>query len=181
MTIQPWTADQTTQRADELGRLLCNAVNSGGSLGFVAPLERERAWAHWQDVARRQAAGDVQLLVFELDGHAIGAVQLHDAPHQALQDSATHRVEVAQLMVRSVEHQKGYGRRLMLAAEALARERGRTTLVLHTRSGDRAERLFQSLGWVKGGEVPAHSRGADGGLHATSVYYLLLGEPRAAG
>ncbi len=174
--IERWDAPRTTARADELGRLLFDAVNSGAAVGFLPPLDRDHAWAYWVDVARSIAAGSLQLLVLEQEGEVIGAVQLREAQRS----SAAHRAEVAKLMVRSVHQQKGYGRRLMLAVQALALERGRTTLVLDTRSGDRAERLFAALGWVKSGEVPRYARSADGSLHTGAQYHLLLGDQGAA-
>jgi len=170
MTIQHWDAERATQRADELGRLLCDAVNGGASLGFLPPLDRDHAWAHWIEVSRGMAAGWIQLLVLEQAGEAIGAVQLIEAR----QEDASHRAEVAHLMVRSLYRQLGHGRQLMLAAQALAVSRGRTTLVLNTRSGDRSERLFHALGWTRSGDVPRVARGADGKWHAATLYHLIL-------
>ena len=170
MTIKQWDAAHTTDRADELGRLLVDVVNSGASVGFLPPLGRDEAWAYWVDVARSIAAGSVQLLVLERAGEFIGTVQLQEAPRA----NASHRAEVAKLMVRSLYRQVGHGRQLMLAVQALASARGRTTLVLDTRSGDPSERLYLALGWVKAGEVPRYARSADGSLHATSIFYLHL-------
>ena len=170
MTISAWDAECTAQRSDELGKLLCDAVNGGASLGFLPPLDRDHAWAYWVDVSRSVAKGSVHLLVAEHGGELIGAVQLQEAGGA----NASHRAEVAKLMVRSLFRQRGHGRQLMLAVQALARTRGRTTLVLDTRAGDRSERLFQALGWVKSGEVPQYARGADAALHAASLYHLLI-------
>ena len=170
MKISHWDAERATARADELGKLLCDAVNGGASLGFMPPLDRDHAWAYWVDVARGIGAGEVQLLVLEQRGAPIGAVQLHEARRS----NASHRAEVCKLMVRSLHRQLGHGRQLMLAVQALARARGRTTLVLDTRSGDPSERLYLALGWVKAGEVPRYARSADGSLHATSIFYLHL-------
>lgn len=175
MTLQHWDAKRATQRADELGRLLCDAVNGGASLGFLPPLDRDHAWAHWIEVSRGMAAGWIQLLVLEQAGEVIGTVQLVEAR----QADAGHRAEVAHLMVRSLYRQLGHGRQLMLAAQALAVSRGRSTLVLNTRSGDRAERLFQALGWVRSGDVPHFARGPEGQLHAATLYHLTLGKDPA--
>jgi acetyltransferase len=171
MPISRWDAECTAQRSDELGKLLCDAVNGGAPLGFLPPLDRDHAWAYWVEVSRSIAKGSVHLLVAEHGGELIGAVQLHEAERA----SASHRAEVTKLMVRSLFRQRGHGRQLMLAVQALARARGRTTLVLDTRRGDRSERLFQALGWVKSGEVPHYARGADGALDAASLYHLILG------
>jgi len=170
MAITLWDAERTATRSDELGRLLCDSVNGGASVGFLLPLDRDHAWAYWMDVSRGIATGAVQLLVLEQGDELVGTVQLREA-HRT---NGRHRAEVAKLMVRSLYRQQGHGRQLMLAVQALARGRGRTTLVLDTRSGDRAERLFVALGWVKSGEVPAFARNADGSLHAATFYHLIL-------
>lgn len=170
MAISPWDAERTTQRSEELGKLLCDSVNGGASLGFVAPLEREAAWAYWIEVARRLAAGGLQLLVLEQAGEVIGAVQLREANAP----DATHRAEVAMLMVRTLYRQRGHGRQLLLAVQALARSRGRTTLLLQARAGDRSERLLAALGWVRSGELPRFARDADGSYHAAGLHHLTL-------
>lgn len=170
MTISLWDAERTTQRSDELGKLLCDAVNGGASLGFLPPLDRDHAWAHWVDVARHIGKGSVHLLVAEHAGELIGTVQLREAGGA----SAGHRARVAGLMVRSLFRQRGHGRQLMLAVQALAQVRRRTTLMLNTRSGDRSERLFQALGWVKSGDVPQYARGAEGALEMASLYYRIV-------
>ena len=171
MPINQWDAECTTQRSDELGKLLCDAVNGGAPLGFLPPLDRDHAWAYWVEVSRSIAKGSVHLLVAEHGGELIGAVQLREAGGT----DASHRAEVAQLMVRSLFRQRGHGRQLMLAVQALARARGRTTLLLDTRAGDRSERLFHALGWVRSGEVPQYARSADGALYAASLYHLTIG------
>jgi len=42
------------------------------------------------------------------------------------------------------------------------------------RTGDPAEALYSSLGFVKFGEVPRYARSPGGGLAASSFYYLEL-------
>jgi ribosomal protein S18 acetylase RimI-like enzyme len=170
MAISLWDAERTATRSDDLGRLLCDAVNGGAAIGFLPPLDRDHAWAYWMDVSRSIAEGGVQLLVLEQGDELVGTVQLREA----LNPNAGHRAEVTQLMVRSLYRRQGHGRQLMLAVQALARGRGRTTLVLDTRSGDRSERLFAALGWVKSGEVPFYARSADGSCNAASFYHLIL-------
>jgi ribosomal protein S18 acetylase RimI-like enzyme len=64
----------------------------------------------------------------------------------------------------------------MLAAQDEARRRGRRTLVLDTRQGDPSEALYRSLGWTFAGTIPQYARSANGELHATALYYLLLGD-----
>jgi hypothetical protein len=62
----------------------------------------------------------------------------------------------------------------MLEAQAAARRGGRSTLVLDTRQGDPSEALYRSMGWTCAGVIPRYARSANGELHATALYYLLL-------
>lgn len=62
----------------------------------------------------------------------------------------------------------------MQALEAEARRRGRTTLVLDTRRGDQAERLYAGVGYTLAGVIPAHARSAGGALDPSAFYYKLL-------
>jgi ribosomal protein S18 acetylase RimI-like enzyme len=62
----------------------------------------------------------------------------------------------------------------MSAMLALSRAAGRSLLLLDVRTSDPAEALYRSLEFVKFGEVPRYARSPDGGLAASSFYYLEL-------
>ena len=62
----------------------------------------------------------------------------------------------------------------MAAVEEEALRQGLSLLVLDTRQGDVAERLYRRLGWQEAGVVPRYARGADGDLHATVFFYKEL-------
>jgi hypothetical protein len=64
----------------------------------------------------------------------------------------------------------------MRAAEAAARECGRTLLVLDTVTGGDAERLYDSLGWSRVGVIPRYALMPDGAPCDTTVYYRDLRE-----
>jgi hypothetical protein len=64
--------------------------------------------------------------------------------------------------------------RPLRAAEATARECGKTLLVLDTASDD-AERLFERVGWERVGVIPGYALLPQGGLCSTTVYYRNLG------
>ena len=74
------------------------------------------------------------------------------------------------------QHQRklGIGQLLMEAIELIACELGRTLLVLDTRSGDNAERLYRKLGYVEVGIIPSYAQNATGTFDATIVFYKLL-------
>ena len=68
----------------------------------------------------------------------------------------------------------GTGRRSLCLA--VARELGRTLLVLDTASAD-AERLYVRAGWQRVGAIPDYALLPGGGLSHTVLYYRRLGPP----
>ena len=62
----------------------------------------------------------------------------------------------------------------MRAAEATARECGKTLLVLDTVTDGDAARLYQRLGWVRVGDIPDYALFPQGGLCSTTVFYRNL-------
>jgi hypothetical protein len=62
---------------------------------------------------------------------------------------------------------------MMRAAEDVARECGKSLLVLDTASGD-AERLYARAGWQRVGAIPGYALLPHGGLCATSYFYRVL-------
>ena len=69
--------------------------------------------------------------------------------------------------------QRGIARQLMKLAEQHAWDKGITLLVLDTRSGDVASKLYLSLGWQIAGEIPAYAESTEGELDATTDVYKL--------
>jgi hypothetical protein len=66
----------------------------------------------------------------------------------------------------------------MQAAEATARECGKTLLVLDT-ADDAAARLYARMGWVRVGVIPGYALLPEGGLCATTLFYRDLSESGA--
>lgn len=163
-------ADAARERA-ALVALLQEVVDGGASVGFLPPLGNDEAARYWDGVFAAAAAGARALWVARgREGEVVGTVQL-DLEQRP---NGSHRAEVVKLMVHTRARRQGIGRALMLAAEAEARRRGRTTLVLDTRRGDPSEQLYLSLGWTLAGVIPRYARSADGALDATALYYRLL-------
>ena len=65
----------------------------------------------------------------------------------------------------------------MRAVEEVVRECGRSLLVLDTRQGDVAERLYRALGYQEAGVIPLYARNAAGTLDSTVVFYKVLAAP----
>lgn len=154
----------------ELVTLLQDTVASGASVGFLPPLSEEEAQAYWTAVLEDLAQQKRVLLVARHATRVVGAVQLE----LATKANAQHRAEVQKLFVLQQERRRGIGRLLMEAIEPIARERGRTLLVLDTRLGDHAERLYRKVGYVEVGTIPSYAQSATGTLEATIIFYKLL-------
>ena len=170
MTLTELTADQLPQHLDDLTAVLQTTVEDGGSIGFLPPLSDADARAYWSDVAAALRGGGRILTLALLDGRVVGAVQLG----LEMRPNGLHRAEVMKLMVHPVARGNGIGRQLMLRAESLARELGRTLLVLDTRCGDAAEQLYLRLGYTAAGIVPGYARSASGVLHDTVFMFKQL-------
>jgi GNAT superfamily N-acetyltransferase len=153
-----------------LADVLIDCVEGGASVSFMLPLARERAEAFWRGVAQRIAAGELVLLVAEDAQGVCGTVQLIlDQP-----ENQPHRADLSKMLVHRRARRQGLGAALMRAAEATARECGKTLLVLDTASDD-AERLYEHMGWVRVGVIPGYALLPQGGLCDTTVYYRKLG------
>jgi GNAT superfamily N-acetyltransferase len=155
---------------DALADVLIDCVEGGASVSFMHPLTRERAVAFWRRVAQGVAAGERALLVVEDARGVCGTVQLVlDQP-----ENQPHRAELSKMLVHRRARCQGLGAALMRAAEATARECGKTLLVLDTASAE-AERLYERQGWVRVGVIPGYALLPHGGPCGTTVYYRDLG------
>jgi GNAT superfamily N-acetyltransferase len=151
--------------------LLRDAVDSGASVGFLAPLPTEVAHEYWHGVRDELDSGRVLFCAYR-DGTLVGTVQL--AP--AGKPNARHRAEVQKLLVLQACRGQGIGKNLMRTAEAKALQLGRSLLVLDTRQGDPAETLYTRLGYVKAGVIPDYARAPSGdGLDPTVIFYKRIG------
>src|SRR4051812_20946550 len=154
-----------------LADVLVDCVESGASVSFMHPLTRERALNFWQRVATCVASGDRALLVAEDATGLCGCVQLtFDLP-----ENQPHRADLSKMLVHRRARRQGLGAALMQAAEAVARERGRTLLVLDAVTGGDAARLYERLGWARVGDIPNYALFPKGGFCSTPVYSRDLG------
>jgi ribosomal protein S18 acetylase RimI-like enzyme len=160
--------------AEGLADILINCVENGASVGFMHPLPRAKAVAFWQGVLASAARGERILLVAQdlETKKLVGTVQVI----LAMPDNQPHRAEIAKMQVHSSARRQGLGEALMRAAEAAAREAGKTLLVLDTVTGSDAERLYTRLGWQRCGEIPNYALWPRGGSCCTTVFYRELQE-----
>lgn len=161
----------TDAQAQALAALLIDCVEGGASVSFMHPLPVAKALAFWRGVAEGVARGERALLVAEDATGIVGAVQLV----LAQPENQPHRADVAKMLVHRRARRRGWGEALMQAAEQLARECGKTLLVLDTSSGD-AERLYARCGWQRCGTIPGYALWPQGGPCDTTFFYRVLSD-----
>src|SRR5205085_3693343 len=134
------------------------------------PLTRDRGVAFWRRVAQGVAAGERALLVAD-DGQGLcGTVQLIlDQP-----ENQPHRADLAKMLVHRRARHQGLGTALMRAAEATARECGKTLLVLDAVTGGEAALRYERLGWVRVGDIPGYALMPRGEPCSTTYYFRDL-------
>jgi len=171
VTVRRVRAEESGTCVEALAELLIDCVEGGASVSFMHPLPREKALAFWRGVGDGVARGERVLLVAEDAGRRIvGTVQLITA----LPDNQPHRGDVAKMLVHRRARRRGIAQKLMAALDDVAREEGRTVLVLDTVTGGDAERLYLRAGWQRVGEVPRYALMPDGAFCGTTFFYKHL-------
>lgn len=171
VTIERLSPERVNSSRFELIELLCNVVDGGASVNFIAPLDKTIAASYWSKVERDVAAGDRIVLVAFDDGQLAGTVHLA----LANQPNGMHRAEVQKLLVHTSARGKGIAKMLMSAIEQAAKEANRSLLVLDTEKGSLAESLYAKIGYVRAGEIPRFASNFDGSdLITTVLFYRLL-------
>jgi GNAT superfamily N-acetyltransferase len=184
MSIEPSNAGYTIRRLHTAGEahirglaeLLIDCVDGGASVSFMQPLSPAKASEFWGRVAAEVSQGRRALLVAEDAQGTVGTVQLIlDQP-----ENQPHRADLSKMLVHRRARRRGLGAALLRAAESLARECGKSLLVLDTASGD-AERLYARLGWQRCGVIPGYALWPRGGLCDTTVFYRILADLEPVG
>ncbi len=162
--------DQFAECLKGLSRLLVDAVNSGASVGFWAPMDEGRAILYWREVLQGLVQENRVVIVAEDGGEVVGSVQLVLSDRE----NGHHRAEVTKLMVHTSRRGHGLGRALLAAAHVEARFRGRMLLILDTRTGDAGEKLYESMGYTRSAQIPGYTMERDGRMHGTTFFYHVL-------
>ncbi|HYO75202.1 MAG TPA: GNAT family N-acetyltransferase [Thermoanaerobaculia bacterium] len=168
--IRTVTSQEIESGLADFVELLRDAVASDASIGYFPPLDPDVAVQFWRSAAADVAAGTRIVLAAYVEGELAGSVQLA----LALRPNSRHRAEVQKLLVHTAHRGQGLARRLMSALEAEALASGRTLLVLDTKKGDLAEQLYEKLGFIRCGEIPAFVTNSAGGFDTTVVFYKHL-------
>ncbi len=160
----------TPPQLQALALLLIDCVEGGASVSFMHPLSIDSAIEFWRGVTEEAARGERALLIAEDSSGIVGTVQLV----LAQPENQPHRADLSKMLVHRRARRAGLGAALMQSAEQVARECGKTLLVLDTASDD-AARLYARLGWQACGSVPGYALLPQGGLCATTFFYRELG------
>jgi GNAT superfamily N-acetyltransferase len=159
----------TDAEVQDLSHVLIDCVDNGASVSFLSPLSAVKASAFWHRVTEEVMRGERALLIAEDGSGIMGTVQLIlDQP-----ENQPHRADLSKMLVHPRARRRGVGAALLRAAESLAREMGKSLLVLDTASDD-ARRLYARLGWVRVGVIPGYALLPHGGLCDTTYFYRLL-------
>lgn len=160
---------------EQLADVLIDCVDGGASVSFMAPLSREHALQFWRMVSEDVADGDRALIVAEDAQGICGTVQLIVAQPE----NQSHRADVAKMLVHRRARRHGIGAALIHEAEHVAREMGKSLLVLDTVTGGDADRLYAREGWVRVGEVPDYAYLPQGELRGTTYFYRRVAPDRS--
>lgn len=159
----------TQAEIEGLADVLMDVVEGGASVSFMHPFTRDKAIAFWGGVAKGVAAGERAIVVAEDEHGVCGTAQLI----LSLPENQPHRADLAKMLVHRRARRRGVGAAVLRSAEDVARELGKTLLVLDTASND-AERLYERGGWIKVGVIPDFALMPDGAFCDTIVYYRRL-------
>jgi len=170
--IEKLLGDTLIANLEGLAEVLRVSVAAGAAVGFVLPLTTDDCRAFWRDTVLPLVRSDARCLFAAfLERRLVGTVQLH----LGLPPNQPHRCEVTKLVVHPDFRKRGIARRLMATLEAEARARGRSLITLDTRTGDKAEPLYLSLGYQAAGVIPGYALNpANDGFHATTYMYKPL-------
>ena len=169
INIAPLTNEP--QIISSLSDLIIETVAHGGSVSFMHPLPPQMAAAFWEDSLAAADRGE-RIVLGAYDGDKlVGTVTLLlDCP-----PNQPHRGEIAKMMTRVSYRGKGIARGLMLVAERMAIEKGRTLLTLDTAEEEGAAGLYEKMGFQKTGVIPDFALKPHGGLTGTIIYWKRIG------
>jgi ribosomal protein S18 acetylase RimI-like enzyme len=168
IAIRTLASDAAT--IDRLAAILVQTVEAGGSVHFMHPVQHARAASYWRDaLADADSGGRIVLGAYKGDDLVATVTLWLDTP-----PNQPFRAEIWKLMTAPDARRLGAARALMNEAERLAAEHGRSLLNLDTAVEGGAAPLYESLGWIKVGEIPGYAYQPHGGLVGTAIYYKRI-------
>jgi GNAT superfamily N-acetyltransferase len=157
-SIRSVSASELESLLPDLVELFRDTVNGGTPLGFIPPITLSTAHSYWLSVLPEIAAGSRLLLVANNNVGVIGSGQLA----LSQRSNSRHRAKVQRLFVARALRGQGVGTSLMHALHDVARQYGRSLIVLNTRHGEPVEDFYKNLGYKKVGVIPGWTVGPAG-------------------
>ncbi|MCA0942456.1 GNAT family N-acetyltransferase [Salipiger pacificus] len=160
----------------DLADILAACVADGASVGFVMPFAAEEALRFWEGLVPEIESGD-RILFGAFEGERmVGTVSLALAgmPNQ------THRAEISKMLVHPAFRRRGLARALVEALLARAEGLGRDLITLDTRTGDAAQQLYASCGFLPAGEIPEYALAPEGTARRDATLFMYRLGARAA-
>lgn len=103
----------------DLSLLLEDSINSGASIGFLAPIEKNEVLNYWHEVNHKLAQGNSRLWIAIQEGKIVGSVQLSLVSKK----NGVHRAEVEKLMVLTTARKQGIATLLLNELENFQEKR----------------------------------------------------------
>lgn len=168
--IRPLSADEARAHLSALATVLVDCVEGGASVNFMAGFSQEEGEAFYSQAIDAVEVGHKLIWGGFVDGELLGTVMVRLAtpPNQP------HRGDVEKMLVHRRARGLGLGKALLAAAEAGAREAGKTLLVLDTAAGSEAEVMYARCGWTRAGTIPGFALNPDGSLCGATFFYKML-------
>lgn len=157
-----------------LVELLLDAVKQGASVGFMANLHAEEAFAYFDGVRAELDKGRLLWVVVQ-EEQVLASVQLS----LCQKANGLNRAEVQKLLVLKPAQRRGLAAQLMNALEQAAHQLKRGMLYLDTEAGSPAENFYRSMDYHLAGKIPDYACNPDGEYKATALYYKLLSRKTA--
>ena len=155
---------------NDLADVLEDCVLGGASVHFMLPFTRKDALHWWDGCLAGIKAGKGRIFGAIADGKLVGTVQLglDNPPNQF------HKGEIKKMLVHRAFRRQGLAKQLLEAAEAEARVRRLTLLVLDTNQGSEAEALYVKMGYQRAGVIPDFAKWPDGRPSAAVFFWKAL-------
>lgn len=166
--IRRLAAAEVLERKSEFIHLLRDAVESGGTIGFVLPAEDDKLDRYWTGVAREMEAGERELFAAFEDGKVVGSLQL--AYEKA--ESVSHRADLQKLFVLRECRRRGIARTLLIEALHRMPALGILMFTITTRYDSPTEKLVTDLRFTRWGVLPHYGVTPEGVLHDASMFYI---------
>lgn len=161
----------TPQIRAALCEMLIEAVANGALVSFLHPVEPDAADSFWAASLAAAAKGE-RVVLGAFDGDIlVGTFTLVlDCP-----PNQPHRADLAKLIIRMTHRNRGIGKALMLEAERIAIERGKTLLVLDTAVDGGASPMYEGIGYKLAGIIPDYAMKPHGGMTGVKIYWKRIG------